>query len=221
MRTLPDLLDETDPALPLLRGWAEQAADGSAALRPPVDPLRAETLVALQVTSRSVLGAVAYETGGVTAADGLVRLFGSGPDRSLLGVARTVGCPLDGDRPDIIVVGDDALGGLFALNGGRFGPSEPGGVFHLPADDTVWIPLGSGYADFVHWCLTGDLAELYGPLAEFDAFAARPRPGFDETYAFYPFLWTQEARDQRPTLSVISAEESLRVRLELFGFAVD
>lgn len=220
MRTLPDLLDETDPALPLLRGWAEQAGDGSAVLHPPLDPLRAETLVALQVTTRSVLGAVAYETGGVTAGDGFVRLFGSGSDRSLLGVARTVGCPLDGERPDVIVVGDDALGGLFALNGGRFGPGEPGGVFHLPADDTVWIPLGSGYADFVRWCLTGDLAEVYGPLAALDAFTARPRPRFDETYAFYPFLWTQEARDHRPTVSLVSAEESLRLRIALCGFAV-
>ena len=67
----------------------------------------------------------------------------------------------------------------------------------------------------------GDLAGLYGPLAAFDAFTARPRPAFDATYAFYPFLWTQEVKARKPDIRVIGADESLRLRLELCGFAVD
>jgi hypothetical protein len=167
-----------------------------------------------------MLGALAYETGGVSVADGLLRLLGSGASRSLSRTAELAGCPLDGSYPDVIVVGDDVLGGLFALNGGRFGAGRRGEVFFLAADDTVWAPLGVGYTDFIVWCLTGDLKKLYGPLADLEEYKARPRPVFDATYSFYPFLWTQEAKEGRPDVRVVPADESVRLRLELCGYTV-
>jgi len=96
-----------------------------------------------------MLGTLAYETGGVSVADGLVRLLGSGAGRSLLRTADAAGYPLDGKYPDVVIVGDDVLGGLFALNGGRFGAEGQGQIFHLAADNTAWVPLGIGYTDFV------------------------------------------------------------------------
>lgn len=186
MRTLDQLLDQREPALPLLRSWIDDPAGNGAILLPPNDPLRADTLLALQVTTRSTLGAIAYETGGISVADGLVRLLGSGEVRSLRQAAELAGCPLDGRYPDVIIVGDDFLGGLFALNGGRFGAGGQGEVYHLAADDTSWAPLGVGYTDFVSWCLTGDLKQLYAPFEDF--IEGRPRPAFDESYSFYPFL---------------------------------
>lgn len=220
MRDLADLLDQREPALPLLQSWIDDAAGNGASLLPPDETLRADTLVRLQVTTRSMLGAIAYETGGVSVADGLVRLLGSGGGRSLLRTAEVAGCPLNGNYPDIIIVADDVIGGLFALNGGRFGANGQGEVFHLAADDAVWARLGVGYVDFVAWCLTGDLTQLYGPLAELHEYKALPRPAFDAAYSFYPFLWTQEARNSRPSVRVVSAEESLKLRLDLCGFAV-
>lgn len=220
MRTLVELLDQQEPALPLLQSWINDPAGNSAALLLPDDVLRTDTLLGLQITTRSMLGTLAYETGGVSVADGFVRLLGSGAGRSLLQTAELVGRPLDGSYPDVIVVGDDVLGGIFALNGGRFGADGQGEVFHLAADDTVWVPLGVGYTDFVGWCLTGELKQLYGPLADLDEYEARPRPAFDATYSFYPFLWTQEAKEGRPNVRVVSAEESLKLRLEFCGFIV-
>jgi len=220
MRALAELIDQQEPALPILKGWIDDPAGNGGTLLPPTDPLRTETLLHLQVTTRSLLGTLAYETGGVSVAEGLVRLLGSGAERSLLRTAEVVGCRLDAGYPDVIVIGDDVLGGLFALNGGRFGPDGRGQVFHLAADDTAWMPLGVGHTDFVSWCLTGDLDALYGPLATLDAYAARPRPAFRATYAFYPFLWTQEAKVGTPDARVIAADESLRMRLELCGFAL-
>ena len=82
------------------------------------------------------------------------------------------------------------------------------------------MPLGVGHTDFVAWCLTGELKRLYGPLTDLDEYEARPRPAFDQTYSFYPFLWTREAKEGRPDVRVVRAEESLRMRLELCGFTV-
>ncbi|MDG2531076.1 DUF2625 family protein [Caulobacter endophyticus] len=220
MRSLLDLLDETDSALPLLRTWIDDPAGNGGVLLPPDQRMRIETLTGLQVTTRSMLGAIAYETGGVAVADGFLRLLGGGLVRSLPQTAALTGAPLDGSYPDVIVVADDVLGGLFALNGGRFGAGRPGEVFHLAADDIAWAPLGVGYADFVEWCLTGDLKQLYEPFAHLDEYEARPRPAFDEAYAFYPFLWSREAREGRPSVSVVSAAESLRLRLDFCGFTV-
>lgn len=120
----------------------------------------------LQVTTRSVLGAVAYETGGILVDAGRIRLFGAGSERSLL----TVNEAIDGFG-DVVFVADDVLGGIFALNGGRFGPADLGQIFHLAADSVAWSCLDIGYADFVAWCLTGDRDALY------DRFARLPASG--------------------------------------------
>ena len=220
MRTLDQLLDRDEPALPLLQEWIDDPAGNGGNLILPAETVAGDTLVRLQVTTRSLLGTLAYETGGISIADGLIRLLGSGAERSIIQSAAIAGCPLDGSYPDIIIVGDDVFGGLFALNGGRFGAESQGQVFHLAADDTVWVPLGMGHSDFIHWCLTGDLSALYAPFAYLDVFAKRPLPAFEATLSFYPFLWTKEAKDRQPSVRVISADESLTHRLELCGFAV-
>jgi hypothetical protein len=41
------------------------------------------------MTTRSLLGAIVYETGGILVGDGLLRLFGSGMQRSLLDCNRS------------------------------------------------------------------------------------------------------------------------------------
>lgn len=220
MRTLDELLERDEPALPLLCEWIDDPAGNGGILFLPAEAVAGDTLVRLQVTTRSMLGTLAYETGGISIADGLVRLLGSGAERSIIQTAKIAGCPMDGSYPDIIIVGDDVFGGLFALNGGRFGTERQGQVFHLAADDTVWVPLGVGHSDFIHWCLTGDLSALYAPFTYLDVFAMRPLPAFEGTLSFYPFLWTKEGKDRQPSVQVISADESLKLRLELCGFAV-
>lgn len=220
MRTLDELLDREKPALPLLQEWIDDPAGNGGTLILPAAAVAADTLVRLQVTTRSMLGTLAYETGGMSIADGLVRLLGSSAKRSIVRTAIIAGCPLDGSYPDMIIVGDDVFGGLFALNGGRFGAERQGQVFHLAADDTVWVSLGVGHSDFIHWCLTGDLTALYAQFTYLAVFATRPLPAFEATLSFYPFLWTKEGKDRQPSVSVIGADESLKFRLELCGFAV-
>ncbi len=220
MRTLDELLDRDAPALPILREWINDPAGNGGTLILPAETVAGDTLVRLQVTTRSMLGTLAYETGGISIADGLVRLLGSGAERSIIQTAAIAGCPLDGSFPDIVIVGDDVFGGVFALNGGRFGTERQGQVFHLAADDTVWVPLGVGHSDFIHWCLTGDLSALYAPFTYLDVFTTRPLPAFEATFSFYPFLWTKEAKDRQPSVRVIGADENLKHRLELCGFAI-
>ena len=46
-----------------------------------------------------------------------------------------------GAPDDFIIVADDILGGLYAVNGGRFGRDDLGHVFYLAADQLVWSDL--------------------------------------------------------------------------------
>jgi hypothetical protein len=170
------------------------------------------------MTTRSLIGAVVYETGGVPIANGFIRLLGSGANRSLQQTHQEAGLPLDGSYPDILLIADDMLGGLFALNGGRFGPDRQGQVFHLAADDLVWAPLDIGYADFVFLCLTGDLNWLYSRLCQLQSYVIQPRPAFEKAYSFYPFLWTKESTSSTPNTRVINATENLRFRLRPLWF---
>lgn len=218
MRTLDELTNQDDPAIPLVREWASHPTGNGGLLLPPDREVADATLLRLQVTTRSPLGAIVYETGGVIVGDGLLRLLGSGTERSLLRSNGPLGWQTDDDAK-VLLVADDVLGGLFALNGGGFGPAGLGNVFHLGANDFVWNSLEVGYSDFVSWCLTGDLMTLYEPLASMEVFKRRPRPPLGGVYSFYPFLWSKEARVGTPDVRVVSADENIGLRLEMSGLA--
>jgi len=119
MRLLAELLSD-DPAWPLVRSWVGKATNGVLVL--PTERARGEeALFRLQVTSRSVLGAVALETGGLLIDHDWLRLLGSGSRE--LHASLTNWNPI-GDAPEIeplegaLLVGYDAIGGFFAINSG-------------------------------------------------------------------------------------------------------
>ncbi|QPF82679.1 DUF2625 family protein [Bradyrhizobium genosp. L] len=218
MRSLDELINRDEPGIAVVREWAGRADGNGAVFLEPDRALAEASLLRLQVTTRSLLGAIVYETGGILVDDGLLRLLGSAKQRSLLDSNRAAGLLGDGTDARVLLIADDALGGLFALNGGGFGPENVGEVFHLAADASEWSALGVGHSDFVSWCLLGDLLTFYGPLASLDAFKRRPRPPITQVYSFYPYLWSKEGKD-RPDVRVISAEDSARARLDISGLS--
>jgi Protein of unknown function DUF2625 len=164
MRTLDALVDVDDPGIDVLRALA-QRPDGNENVILPVDAtLRGAALERLQVTTRSMLGAVVYETGGLLVDHARLRLFGSSAARSFWDVNDAVAQAEHSGQ--VLFFGDDVFEGVFALNGGRFGQDDLGQVFHLPANATNWSSTEVGYADFIEWCLTGDLALIDAHLRE-------------------------------------------------------
>ncbi len=219
MKTLDELTDARDPAIHELRGMAAQSA--RSVLLPVDDALAAQTLLALQVSTHAMLGAQVHGTGGIHAFGGRIRLLGSGTDaaRSLLGVNRALGWSHDqAAHPGFLVVADDVLGGVFALNGGALDASGLGHVFWLPPDEMVWRDLEVGHSDFVEWCMTGEWGALYADLQAPAALAALalPPPDFANTLSFAPFLWTLEGQ-AAADVRAVPAHEVLRLRLSLMG----
>jgi hypothetical protein len=162
-RTLKELLNNEDPAWPLVQAWVRKAANPCEVL-PASEPARSDALVAIQVTTRSPMGAVIYETGGLLVDHGWLRILGSGHPRlprSLPdwneGRSRKPG---QGLTYPFLLAADDAVGGFFALDGGGLG-HKPGEVCYFAPDSLRWEGTDKGYTDFLLFSLNGDLARFY------------------------------------------------------------
>lgn len=192
-RSLAQLVNTADPGWPVVAEMIAKAKNKVAVL--PVDPKKGEqALLAIQVTTRSPMGAIAYASGGLLVDHGWVRVLGGGSAR----LPRDIGSwnfPNGLDQPlrlpGAMLVADDALGGFFAINGGALaGP--PGNVFYLAPDTLEWEDLDRGYSDFLAFLFEGDLATFYeGQRWKDWAHEVETIRG-DRAYSVYPFLWASE-----------------------------
>ncbi len=199
-RSLAELVNTTDPGWPVVAEMIAKAKNKVEVL--PVDPKKGEqALLAIQVTTRSPMGAIAYGSGGLLVDHGWVRVLGGGHTR----LPRDLGSwnfPKGTDHPlrlaGAMLVADDVLGGFFAVNGGAFaGPS--GNVFYFAPDSLEWEDLGRGYSDFLEFLFQGDLAKFYSGQHWKDwTNDVEKLPG-DRAYSVQPFLFTKEGGtiDQR------------------------
>ena len=130
----------------LLQRWIAEAGNDVTVL--PADGAAAPTtLEALGVNDRSVLGALAANTGGLTI------------DRGWLSVLGGPGLLEWRDKlDDELVVGHDVVAGFFTVD-----PHE-GEVHYLGPDTLEWIGTEMGHSEWVHWTLAGDLEAFYTTL---------------------------------------------------------
>ena len=85
MKTLKELINTEEPGWDLVQEWLQEATNPYEIL--PRDIKRAEEeLVRAQVTTRSPMGAIIYETGGILIDGGWIRILGSGCERLQRGI---------------------------------------------------------------------------------------------------------------------------------------
>ena len=199
-RSLAELVNVDEPAWPLVRQWIAEAARPVEEL-PPSQPAREAALLAVQVTTRSPLGAVIWETGGLLIDDGWLRILGSGHPR----LARRIdewnakhAVDPDGRPGGYFLVADDVIGGFFALTGGSLGPGQ-GDVYYYAPDSLRWESLEVGYSAFLQFCLIGDVGDFYSPHRWPGWREEVARVAGDQALSIYPFLWTHEGKDIQRT----------------------
>lgn len=207
MKTLEELTDTTDPAIPLVREWAS-AAQVPCELLPP-SSTRAETLVAVQVSTRSVLGAVAFETGGILIEHGWLRLLGSGHQR----LTRSLPQWNEGRSDGFYLVADDALGGFFALNGGGLG-ADRGKLYYFAPDSLRWEAMGMEYSQFVAWAMSEKVQKFYESERWVSWREDVATLSGDRCYSFYPPLWTEEGSAQKSHRGHVQVAESWAVQMD-------
>jgi hypothetical protein len=200
MKTLGELLDDSDPALPVVREWVANAARPVELLPPSAD--RGELLVRTQVTTRSPMGAVVHETGGILVDHGWLRILGSGHPR----LTRT----LPGWNQDrgngFYLVADDAVGGFFVINGGTLG-TDPGNLYYFAPDSLEWEPLGFGYSVFLQWVFSEKYSQFSEGLRWLGWESAVAALSGDRCVMSYPPLWTKESANS-PKRFEVPVEET-------------
>lgn len=167
-------------------------------------------LLSLQVTTRSTMGAVAYETGGLLIDHGWLRVLGSGHPK----LARDIVDWNKGRSSGFLLVADDVVGGFFALNGGGLG-DDAGAMYYWAPDTLAWEALEIGYSDFLEWASTDRLRAFYADLRWNGWEADMESIGADQCFNFFPFLWTKEGSVQASARKVISVAEQYAVNTEL------
>jgi hypothetical protein len=143
LRTIKKLVEEADGRVEMLPGDPQSGAS---------------TLLALQVSTRTPLGALAYHTGGLLVDHGWLRILGNGHPRLLWGLTEWNGLAVEGVMvPDKLLIAHDVLGGFFAIENNRK-------VSYFSPDTLKWENTQLGHGDWLTWALSEDLADFYEDL---------------------------------------------------------
>ena len=209
MKNLDELINKDEPGWDLVKEWLVGAKNHYEIL--PKEISRAEVeLVNAQVTTRSPMGAIVYETGGILIDHGWVRVLGSGSSRLDRGLMEWN----KGKSLGFLLVADDVIGGYFAINGGAFG-SEPGNIYYLAPDTLEWENLDFSYSDFLNWLLHGNIRKFYEPFKWQNWLEDTRKINGNQVFQFFPFLWTKYDCIEDLNRKAISVEENYALTLEM------
>jgi Protein of unknown function DUF2625 len=200
MRKIDELVSVDEPAMPLVRQWLAESCHPIEVLQPNKNC--GDVLVSLQITTRSPMGAIAYETGGILIDHGWLRLLGSGNPK----LPRSIVDWNAGRSSGYLLFADDAVGGFFAINGGALG-SDQGVVYYWAPDTLNWESLGLGYSDFLCWALSDRLNAFYESLRWPGWEESTQQLAGDQCFTFYPFLWSKQGSVESSSRKAISVAE--------------
>ena len=160
----------------LLRRWIDGAANEVTVL-PGDEASGRAALTQLGAGERTLLGALALTTGGLTIDHGWLRVHG-GP--ALLEWRDR----LEGG----LLVGHDVVAGFYAVD------EQEGEVRYLGPDTLEWMGTEMSHSEWVHWTLAGDVGAFYAELRwagwEDESAALAPADGL----AIDPPPFTREGR---------------------------
>jgi len=217
MRPVDQLIDSTQPGWRVLKQWIDSAKNNVEIL--PVDPSKAkESLYKTQMTTRSIMGAIVYCTGGILVDSGWIRILGSGSakmQRTLPDWNKGKAFKEFGDPPAFILVADDAAGGYFAINYGNLG-SDINRIYYLSPDELKWKPLKMTYEDFIWFCFMGNLKKFYAGIRWSTWEKDIQNLKADEVFNIYPPLWSKEGKNVETSLrKAVPAEQEFSYDIDL------
>ena len=193
VRPLAELLSG-DPAWPEVRTWVSRSRRSVEVL--PTERPRAEAvLLALQVSTRTPIGAVALETGGLVI-DRWLRVLGGGGPRMAGDLARWNGLgahPILPRQSGLRIVGHDVIGGFFAIDRGGLGDTL-GEMHYYAPDSLAWEGIDQSYSEWLHGMLDDDMNNFYAENRWKGWEREAAETGFDDGIAIEPGLWTDEGR---------------------------
>lgn len=172
------------------------------------------TLDILKITSKSALGSILFNTGGITV-DNWIRVLGSEnqENRGLLSYNKINENGVANAIDKMLIVADDVVGGIFALNAGKFSDGI-GDVWYFAPDTLQWESLEMKYSEFISWIVMGNINEFYSSLRWNRWKDDVSNLTFDEAILVYPFLWSNEVQIEKADKKIVPVEELLNINQE-------
>jgi hypothetical protein len=213
MKPVEQLINKDDSAWPIVLEWANEAKNKVEIL--PYDTEKAkDALYKTQVTTKSPMGAIIFNSGGIFIDDGWIRILGSGSERlkrSLPEWNKGKTFSIYGESPKYLLVADDVIGGFFAINGGGIDQKNQGIFYYLAPDTLKWETLNINYSQFILFCFSGKIDIFYKDFRWKKWKDDIKNINGDQAYSFYPFLFTKEGKNtEDDSKKPISIDETWR-----------
>jgi hypothetical protein len=196
---------ESAPAWKQVNDWIQSPNNAIEVL--PVDTARARFwLYSSGIDPTSTLASFICRTGGMLVDNGWIRVLGSGCVRMDRGVFdwNQDKCQFKPGNSGYLIVGDDVVGGLFAI---KFTPGirmEESPVYYFGANNLSWYPLGIDYPTFLKFCIEGNLNKFYADFRWTGWRNEIKSINVMQTISCFPLLWTKEGKDVAANRRVIS-----------------
>lgn len=209
MKPFEELINNDHFAFETLKEWLESAETDSELL-PPSEANR-RILYKTQASTASLLGALAYETGGLLIDNGWLRILGSGSKK----LPRTL-VDLNCKDYGYLIFADDAAGGFYAINQGSLG-KDIGNIYFLAPDYNEWDPLEIELEVFIKLVLSEDIEEFYEGLRWSTWKTDIKELKANECFGFYPFLWTEQGDIEESQRKPMQVKEAFNLKIAPFA----
>ena len=195
-KSLSELTKTDNPAWVIVQDWIKHADVKVEIL--PKNQKNAETeLLMAQVTTHSPMGAIIYETGGISIENGLIRILGSGNEklnRGLMTWNKNKSYLYD-EQSKFLLIADDVFGGFFAINGGAISLESLGKIFYFAPDTLKWENLDLSYTDFLNFCFSKKINDFYAAFKWKNFENDFKNFDNDKGFSFHPYLFTEEGKN--------------------------
>ncbi|MEO8517470.1 MAG: DUF2625 domain-containing protein [Flavobacterium sp.] len=216
MKEVNELINEKDSGWPFVKEWIASAKNKVEILSVNKQTAK-ETLYKTQVTTRSPMGSIIYETGGLLIDNGWIRILGSGneklkrtlPDWNLGKSFKNFG-----EQAPFLLIADDAIGGFFLLNGGGLG-NDLGKIYYFAPDSLAFEPINLTYTEFLDFCFNNNLQEFYKDYRWKSWKEDVSKLNGDSVFNFFPYLWSKEGKNiEKTSRKEIPIEEQYGLNLD-------
>ena len=173
-----------------------------------------KSLEILKITSESPLGSIILNTSGIVI-DNWIRIFGhdTNTSKGVIGYNEIGENGVATKITKMLIVADDVVGGIFALNAGRFSEGI-GEVWYFAPDTLAWESLGMQYSEFIAWIAQGNINEFYSTMRWSTWKEECKDIKFNESILIYPFLWSNEIQLEKADKKIVSSEELFKINQE-------
>lgn len=168
----------------------------------------------LGLESKSILGIIVLYTSGICI-DNWIRIIGQEcyDHKGIVSYNETNKKEKDLMLEGLLVVAQDIVGGIFAINRKRFveGVCK---VWYFAPDTLEWECLDISYDEFLEWLIQGDVDKFYSSMRWENWREECKNVNFDKVLLIYPFLWSKECDLNRGSKKAVPYEELMGINFE-------